>query len=84
MTCDLVAVCIDANDPLRLARFWSGLLGWEIAEAEVARLVSLGATLVGLDPHEPGRQLLIDPDGNEFGVAPDAAATGEPVGSTNP
>jgi predicted enzyme related to lactoylglutathione lyase len=31
VTCRLVALCIDANHPLRLARFWSGLLGWEMA-----------------------------------------------------
>ena len=31
MTSRLVALCIDANHPLRLARFWSGLLGWEMA-----------------------------------------------------
>jgi predicted enzyme related to lactoylglutathione lyase len=28
MTCHLVALCFDANDPLRLARFWAGVLGW--------------------------------------------------------
>ncbi len=28
MTCHLVALTIAANDPLRLARFWSGVLGW--------------------------------------------------------
>ncbi|HUN31651.1 MAG TPA: VOC family protein, partial [Trebonia sp.] len=28
MTCRLLAVCFDANDPLGLARFWCGLLGW--------------------------------------------------------
>ena len=32
MTCHLVALCFDANDPLRLARFWSGVLDWEMAE----------------------------------------------------
>ena len=33
MTCQLLlTLCIDANDPLRLARFWSGVLGWETAE----------------------------------------------------
>jgi hypothetical protein len=32
MTCQLLALCIDANDPLRLARFWSGVLGWEMAD----------------------------------------------------
>src|SRR5580698_4856297 len=32
MTCQLLALCIDADDPLRLARFWSGVLGWEMAD----------------------------------------------------
>jgi catechol 2,3-dioxygenase-like lactoylglutathione lyase family enzyme len=32
MTCQLLAVCFDANDPLPLARFWGGVLGWEIAD----------------------------------------------------
>jgi len=31
MTSQLLAVCFDAHDPLRLARFWSGVLGWEMA-----------------------------------------------------
>jgi len=31
MTCRLFAVCCDAHDPLRLARFWAGVLGWEMA-----------------------------------------------------
>ena len=32
MTSHLIAVCFDANDPLGLARFWSGVLGWEITD----------------------------------------------------
>ncbi|MEU4227705.1 VOC family protein [Nonomuraea sp. NPDC026600] len=32
MTSQLVALCFDANDPIRLARFWAGFLGWETAE----------------------------------------------------
>jgi predicted enzyme related to lactoylglutathione lyase len=32
MTCDLFALCFDANDPLRLARFWAGVLRWEMAD----------------------------------------------------
>jgi predicted enzyme related to lactoylglutathione lyase len=32
MTSDLEALCFDANDPLRLAQFWSAVLGWEIAD----------------------------------------------------
>jgi predicted enzyme related to lactoylglutathione lyase len=32
MTCQLLALCVDANDPLGLARFWSGVLGWELAD----------------------------------------------------
>src|SRR2546421_4598914 len=30
MTSHLIALCFDANDPLRLARFWAGVLGWEM------------------------------------------------------
>ncbi|MDP9464642.1 MAG: VOC family protein, partial [Actinomycetota bacterium] len=30
MTSRLVALCVDANDPLRLARFWAEALRWEI------------------------------------------------------
>jgi predicted enzyme related to lactoylglutathione lyase len=32
MTCQLFALCFDASRPLRLARFWSGLLGWETTD----------------------------------------------------
>jgi predicted enzyme related to lactoylglutathione lyase len=32
MTSHLVSLCFDANDVPRLARFWSGVLGWEMAE----------------------------------------------------
>ena len=32
MTSQLVALCIDANDPLGLARFWSGVLGREMTD----------------------------------------------------
>ncbi len=34
MTSHLVAVCIDAHDPALLARFWSGVLGWELTEED--------------------------------------------------
>jgi predicted enzyme related to lactoylglutathione lyase len=32
MTCRLFALCLDANDPPRLGRFWAGVLGWEMAD----------------------------------------------------
>ncbi|MYS86280.1 VOC family protein [Embleya scabrispora] len=32
MTCQLFAVCFDAIRPLDVARFWSGLLGWELVD----------------------------------------------------
>ncbi|MCZ4119937.1 VOC family protein [Streptomyces sp. H39-S7] len=32
MTSQLFAVCFDAREPLRLARFWSGVLGWELVD----------------------------------------------------
>jgi predicted enzyme related to lactoylglutathione lyase len=33
MTSRLVALCFDANDPRRLARFWADTLGWEIGDS---------------------------------------------------
>lgn len=32
MTCQLFAVCFHASEPLRLAKFWSGVLGWETVD----------------------------------------------------
>ena len=32
MPCRLIALCIDASDPLELARFWAGVLGWQPAD----------------------------------------------------
>jgi len=32
MTCRLDALTFDANDPLGLARFWAGVLGWEVSD----------------------------------------------------
>jgi Glyoxalase-like domain len=32
MTCELMALTFDANDPLRVARFWAGALGWAIGD----------------------------------------------------
>lgn len=32
MTCHLFALGFDAHDPPRLARFWAGVLGWEMAD----------------------------------------------------
>ncbi len=29
---ELIAFCIDAHDPTGLARFWSGVLGWELSD----------------------------------------------------
>ena len=33
MSSHLFALCFDATEPLRLADFWAGVLGWERAEA---------------------------------------------------
>jgi Glyoxalase-like domain len=97
MTCHLLALCFDANDPLRLARFWAGVLGWEIADdplgppltpktgkyrlhfdlapplygdqqAEVDRLVSLGAMRIDIGQGEASWVVMADPDGHEFCV----------------
>ncbi len=42
MTVDLFALCFDANEPLRLAGFWAGVLGWALTD----------------DPHDDGVALL--------------------------
>jgi predicted enzyme related to lactoylglutathione lyase len=111
----LVALCFDANDPLRLARFWADALHWEIDDEThdeiglvptddtrfrllflpvpeqkagtnrlhldltttsiddqketVARLIELGARHIdiGQSPDEP-HVVLADPEGNEFCV----------------
>jgi predicted enzyme related to lactoylglutathione lyase len=34
MTSRVIDLCLDAIDPLRLARFWAGALGWEIDETD--------------------------------------------------
>ena len=40
MTAQLVALCFDAHDPPRLARFWGDLLGWARADDDVALVPS--------------------------------------------
>ncbi len=32
MAAHLLALCFDANDPLRVGRFWAGVLGWEMTD----------------------------------------------------
>src|SRR4051812_19782534 len=51
MTSQLLALCFDANDPLRLARFWSDALRWEIDDEtpdEIA-LVPTDGTRFGIE-----------------------------------
>ena len=38
MACELVALCFDANDPVGLARFWGGVLGWRTTDDGVTLL----------------------------------------------
>jgi predicted enzyme related to lactoylglutathione lyase len=44
MTSRLVALCIDANDPLRLARFWADALGWTIDDETGDEIITLVPT----------------------------------------
>jgi hypothetical protein len=51
VTSRLDALCFDANDPLRLASFWVGALGWEISEdaGDEIRLVPMDGTRFVID-----------------------------------
>jgi hypothetical protein len=52
MTSQLDALCFDANDPLRLARFWAGALGWQVDDddaPDVIRLVPTDGTRFFID-----------------------------------
>ena len=51
MTSRLVSVTFDANDPVGLARFWAGALGWEIADER--------ADEIGLLPTDGTRFLFV-------------------------
>jgi len=49
MTARLVSLCLDANDPLCLARFWAEALGWEIDdEGDEVGLVPTDGTRFGI------------------------------------
>ena len=50
-TSRLVALCIDANDPVRLARFWAEALGWEVGDqtGEEITLVPTDGTRFRID-----------------------------------
>lgn len=51
MSLGLVALCVDASDPLGLARFWAEALRWEVADetAERVRLVPTDGTRFRMD-----------------------------------
>ena len=51
MSLRLVALCVDANDPLGLARFWAEALRWEVADEteEEIRLVPTDGTRFRMD-----------------------------------
>jgi hypothetical protein len=38
MTCQLVALCFDANEPLRLARFWAEALRWRVDDGTLEEI----------------------------------------------
>jgi hypothetical protein len=112
--------CLSSDGTRRLGHFWSAALGWPLVwdqdeetaiqsprggtkiswggpplaprsgterlhwhvaplaggdrDAEVERLIGLGATLLDGGAHDSDRVLLADPDGNEFRVLPAGAA----------
>ncbi|MDQ1456706.1 MAG: hypothetical protein QOH28_2326 [Actinomycetota bacterium] len=48
MTSRLIALCFDANEPLRLARFWAEALRWEIGDESHDRVELLPTDLTAL------------------------------------
>ena len=52
-TSRLIALCFDANDLLRLARFWADALHWEIDDANVAEQLSRQAGEFGMIAGDP-------------------------------
>src|SRR6266481_4550075 len=71
----LVHLVVDAADPARLARFWAGALGGDLATestrhqaAEVERLLALGAAPIDIGQGNVPWTVLADPEGNEFCV----------------
>jgi catechol 2,3-dioxygenase-like lactoylglutathione lyase family enzyme len=51
MPCRLVALCIDASDPPRLARFWAGVLGWNLSDEPHNGVILLPGDDTGFDIH---------------------------------
>jgi len=65
VTCHLLALCVDANDPLRLARFWSGVLSWEMVDDPRAGIAlrpgddtGFGIRFLPTQEHKHGRNQL--------------------------
>ena len=56
MTCHLVALCFDANDPVGLARFWAGVLGWEMCADPEDRIALLPSDDTGFRLRFPPTQ----------------------------
>jgi hypothetical protein len=61
MTCQLFAVCFDGSQPLRLARFWAGILKRQIVEDGEGVLVPGEGTQVSLR-FAPGRTEKVGPN----------------------
>ena len=64
MTTRLANLCFDANDPVRLARFWAGALGWEIydeADDEIGVLPTDGTRFIFVFLPVPGSKTTKNP-----------------------
>ncbi len=63
MSLRLVSLCVDAHDPLALARFWAVALGWEIEDeaADEVRLLPTDGTRFRID-FMPGARPKVGPN----------------------
>ena len=68
MTSKFTELAIDCADPSGLARFWCSVLGYEVQDEEVRRLLDLGARHADVGQGDVSWVVLADPEGNEFCV----------------
>jgi predicted enzyme related to lactoylglutathione lyase len=67
VACRLVALCIDAHDPARLANFWAGVLGWSVSDQPHNGVILVPGDGTEFDIHfHPTQAMKIGPNQMHF------------------